>query len=336
MGRQAGVQRWALDAGASCTDAQQRLAHWQAVVAEAFGPCRLVPDGLQAAGVRLRGTRRQGLQVSDLAYRGLVVERTPADVARIDREFYTLGCPVAGPLVARTGGRELLIAPGALYLVNQCLPYRASTPAGYRNRSITLPAEALRQREPRLGPVHRLALDDGTPRAELLMHYLQHLASGIGGWSDAELSALTQSLLDLVVLLLVRQDRAWASGAEPGVRLAHRERALAHIRLHLGDPDLQPADIAAACGVSLSYLHQVFRASGTSVGQALAAERMAAACRLLADPACAALPVGRVGARVGLRHAAQFSRLFKAHTGQAPRDYRVLRLAPVPGIRASE
>lgn len=306
--------------------AASRLQVWEETLQHTFGPCRIVPDGLDELSGTLRCSERLGVQISELSYRGQVVERRSAEVARVKDEYFTLGVPIAGGLTARSGGREVVIAPGAVHLVNQCTNYRASTRNGYRSRSIVIAADALRRREPRLDPYYRVALDEHTPRAAMLVHFLGHLEAGMASWSDTEFMSLVESLTDLVALLVIRQGRAWLSQAEGSVRLAHRERALAYIRQHLSNPALRPEGVAQGLGVSLRYLHEVFRHSGSSVEQCIYAERVKAACSLMQQVTQQAAQkqrtIAQIAAQVGFAQAAHFSRSFKAQTGLSPRAFR--------------
>lgn len=45
----------------------------------------------------------------------------------------------------------------------------------------------------------------------------------------------------------------------------HLALAKSFIVRHLGQPDLAPADVAEACGVSQSYLHRLFANDGATV-----------------------------------------------------------------------
>jgi AraC-like DNA-binding protein len=311
-----------LEYSTASTPRSERLQHWHQIAERVFGPCHIEPDRESELSGSVRSVERCGVRISDLAYRGQIVERRASDIAKVEHEYYTLSFPLAGPLWARSAGQDVTVTPGALFLVNQCLPYRASTKTGYRSKSIVLPTDALRQRETRLDPWYRIALSEPSPRAGLLLHYMNHLEAGLGQWSDAELSGLMESFTDLVALLVLRHERAWLSEADASVRAAHHDRAVAYIRQHLSDPALRPESVAAGCGVSLRYLHQVFRHAELSVEQRIYTERVRAACTLLQQASHRDRPISQIAWQVGFTQASHFSRTFKAHTGVTPRAFR--------------
>ncbi|MDX3229193.1 helix-turn-helix domain-containing protein [Streptomyces sp. ME19-01-6] len=109
-------------------------------------------------------------------------------------------------------------------------------------------------------------------------------------------------------------------------------RASAFVRERAGEPDLSPAAIAAAHGISPRYLHRVFQQHGTTVSGYVKRLRLDRCRRDLADPGLGHLPVHAVGARWGFPRAAEFSRAFRADTGMPPGEYRSLvqRSAVVP------
>lgn len=90
--------------------------------------------------------------------------------------------------------------------------------------------------------------------------------------------------------------------------------------------------IAQAVGVSEKRLARVFQASlGMTVFEALRAERMEVAKRLLRD---SVLDIGHVAAEVGYPNAANFATAFREHVGTAPSSYR--RRNRWPGSRPGE
>ena len=67
-----------------------------------------------------------------------------------------------------------------------------------------------------------------------------------------------RQLVDLLVLALKDDERTLTAGGS-SVRAAH---LLAHRDFRsrrFGDPDLDPETISQACGISMRYLHEVFR-----------------------------------------------------------------------------
>ena len=87
-------------------------------------------------------------------------------------------------------------------------------------------------------------------------------------------------------------------------------------------PGLAPAYVAAACGISLSYLHEVFRAAEMSVEECIFDERLRVARRLLTDPRRRGTPIQTLCYEAGFSDPAHFSRKFRARFGLTPGELR--------------
>ena len=99
------------------------------------------------------------------------------------------------------------------------------------------------------------------------------------------------------------------------------ERARNDVESRLGDPALQPADVARRQGVSRRYLDSLFRQGlGVSLADYIRNRRLDGAARdllVLTD-----LPSWEIGARYGFRDASHFSRVFRQRFARSPSRYR--------------
>jgi AraC family transcriptional regulator, positive regulator of tynA and feaB len=86
---------------------------------------------------------------------------------------------------------------------------------------------------------------------------------------------------------------------------------------------LDPPQLAAAMGVSLRRLQELFHERGRHISDYIWERRLEAAARRLADPACAHLSIGMLAYGCGFASQAHFARRFKARHGLAPREYRI-------------
>jgi AraC-like DNA-binding protein len=114
--------------------------------------------------------------------------------------------------------------------------------------------------------------------------------------------------------------------------LLQRERALAYMRHHLSDPELDVDRIAVGCHVSRRTLYRLFEGTGQTVTMHLRTIRIAAAQRLLANQAD--LSVDSIARGVGFVSDAHFYRSFRAITGVTPGEYRQLAQQGAADLRA--
>jgi len=141
---------------------------------------------------------------------------------------------------------------------------------------------------------------------------------------------LSHCLLELFVLSLEGNEAVLGSLTTKAVKQAHLTRVERFIRTNLTRPDLTPQLIAANCNISTSYLHQLFRSSGSSVGRWIRELRLEACDQDLRNPNCKNA-IAEIAYRWGFSDHAQFCRHFKSHFGMAPRDRRAeAREGPPP------
>jgi AraC-like DNA-binding protein len=138
----------------------------------------------------------------------------------------------------------------------------------------------------------------------------------------ASQDAMMQAIADLYVAVVRSKVD---SAAAPSL---HLTRARAHIEEHLADVLLDPAGVASACAISVSYLHKLFSATGESVTDYIRERRLQGVWSDLRRPEFAALTVAAVGRRWGLTDPAHLSRAFKLRFGISPTEHRTRSLGP--------
>ncbi len=108
------------------------------------------------------------------------------------------------------------------------------------------------------------------------------------------------------------------------------QRAKAHVEANLGDPTLDPPQLAAAVGVSLRHLHQLFHEHDQNISDWIWGRRLEEAARRLADAGYAHLSIGTVSYACGFTNQAHFSKRFRDRFAHTPSEHR--RAALMPGI----
>lgn len=99
-------------------------------------------------------------------------------------------------------------------------------------------------------------------------------------------------------------------------------RIQSYIVAHLHNSDLTPGAIAAAHHISVSHLHRLFQVDGVTVAAWIRQQRLARACRDLADPTLRTVRVHHIAAQWGFTHHAVFTRAFRTAYGIPPSEYR--------------
>ena len=98
-------------------------------------------------------------------------------------------------------------------------------------------------------------------------------------------------------------------------------RLIACLRRHIDDPELGPDEVAAGCGISVRYLHELLRDTNMTLGQWIRDTRLQAAMEDLQNPADRRA-IGEIAYARGFTDQAQFSRAFRARFGVTPKEAR--------------
>ncbi|HEY2520151.1 MAG TPA: helix-turn-helix domain-containing protein [Streptosporangiaceae bacterium] len=240
------------------------------------------------------------------------------------RRHLTMEGPALVALAVQTGatagfeqlGQEHQVRPGQLMLNDLTAAYRygwrgdgGSCAFQLPHELLGLPVGATRAAAPRLA---------ASPLYELTRTHLAQLHRHRGELEhDPSARALGRATLELVRALILSA-AAPAAPAAPDTAAELRERAIAYIDVHLSNPALTPAAIAAAHHVSVRQLYKVFALGRLSLEQTIIGLRLEAARRELARPGHPALTVSEAARRCGFANLSHFARRFRQRYGISP------------------
>lgn len=217
-------------------------------------------------------------------------------------------------------GRQRVVPPGELLVVDLSAPYDFSW-SGHGAAGclqvpfdrLGLPVDVVRRAAPEVA---------ASPLYPMVTGHIAQLArdpAAVAG--DASAAAVATASIELARALLGSASR---SGRHSRQVLAETllTRIRAYTRLHLADPDLTPAVIAAAHNISVRQLYKVCAEAEFSLEQWVITERLHRVRQELARPDRRHLPIAGIARGWGFRDVTHFSRRFKARYGMTPRQWR--------------
>ncbi|MDN0196956.1 helix-turn-helix domain-containing protein [Streptomyces sp. S.PNR 29] len=303
----------------------ERWDLWQDVTSRTHVPNLLRSDDEDDFRATLRLLPLGEAQISLLAFPHLEIVRTQRAIRRFDPEAYQIQCLLEGECGAAQSGREAAVHAGDLVLVDTSLPYEARhipSPGPVSSVVVTLP-RAMLPLPPRA--VRRL-LAAPVPLSHgmggVLYRWLTDVAARADEFTEADVPTLASVTTDLLASVLGRCLEAEDTLAPESRRRALHTRIRDFIDQHLTDPSLSPALVAAAHGISVRYLHQLFAEEGETPAAWIRHRRLERCRRDLADPRLQNRSIQSVAARWGFPDPATFSRAFRRAYGMTPRDYR--------------
>jgi AraC-like DNA-binding protein len=303
--------------------APERLAFWSNSSFDAYLPVQVRSPAREQFGARMWGYELGPVSLFRIAAAPNTMMRSWRAIAACDPECLHLSVVLRGQIAAAQEGRTGLARSGDLisYETSHPVVFRADQP--YESVVIRVPKPLLGREETRICKLTAVGIqgDGGVPRAAIA-----YFLALLGGLEDSTITAADAPNTIDCVLDLVRALYAAPATAEGPARLLTRTEILLRIQsfieANLGDPELDPEEIARASFISTRYLHKLFEAEGTSVCRWIRMTRLERCRRDLLDPALADETILSIASRWGLPGPQHFSRLFRSAYGCSPSELR--------------
>jgi AraC family transcriptional regulator, positive regulator of tynA and feaB len=311
---------------------RERFRRWRDVCEGRIVPMaqNLVGDGPFNAVIE--GVTVGGLDFTKFALQNLRAETTPQMLRHENNktDYLFMSLVLSGSVGASQYDCSSTDRTGDFSVRDTNAPWTIEHSGYSEVLAIQIPRDRL---ESMLGSTRRFAgltVDGNLPTATLARSFLGSLMREGDRLTPETAERMTAVGIELVVASLAERLAMDTPKALHGTLILHR--ANAHIAAHFGDPELDPPQVAAAAGVSLRHLQELFRQEGRNVAASIWLRRLETAARRLTDPACLHMQVGEVAYRCGFADHAHFSRRFRDRYGMSPRDYRQTALSHLAEI----
>jgi AraC-like DNA-binding protein len=302
------------------TPSQDRSRFWHETIAATYFPLDLTFRAAAQFSGELSSWELGSVSLSRLTSEALQYRRLSHHFKAERDEHFLVTVPACSEIYFAQGGKDVRCHPGGFILERSHEPYEFShdDPADLWVLKVEAKALGLRLRAPdRFCSLQFNAAEGAGGLFADMLHLIPGRFNAMG--FEAR-ETVGKQLIDLLVLALKNDERTLTSGAST-VREAHLTRIESMVRRNLGDTGLDPQAIAAACGISTRYLHELFRDTNQTLGSWIRDQRLEACREALADRANRQ-SLAEIAYRFGFGDQAQFSRAFKAHYGAAPKEYR--------------
>ncbi|PCH74823.1 MAG: DNA-binding protein [Rhodobacteraceae bacterium] len=296
-----------------------RADAWNRVIAESYFPLDLSFRDKQRFNGRLERATLGHVGFSRLTSQPASYERRATHLCNAREEEYLVTLPRSAPVEFRQLGRDVRCDPGGFIIERGDEPYRFRYEKPNDLFVLKVSRKALSERVRDPDRFCARVIDATSGSAALFASMVAHVHARLPELGASAGELLGRQMLELLGLALDDAGGPTDNGASV-VRAAHLTRVERFIRANLKHPDLSPGFIAAGCGISTRYLHDLFRDVNGTVSQHIRDQRLIAARDRLA--ASGSVRIADVAYRFGFSDQAQFSRLFKARFGVTPSDFQ--------------
>jgi AraC-like DNA-binding protein len=277
---------------------------------------------IQFSSEAFRGSIRHrevgGISICRFAHNVREIEQSRPPENGDQRRHFMLIMQLGGHSEIRQSGSDMALAAGELAIIDSFRPF-ATRFQGMSTQVIAyLPASEMTlsgTSSPLSRPCH-LSSREGI--GALARSTLLTMARSAEMFADDD-AIHARQMLTGVVRRMVERDRRALCETMPALP---DRRIRAFIDARLGDPELNPAQIASGCGISLRRLHRAFADTPWSVCGWIRHRRLERCRQDLADPGQEGVSITQIAFRWGFNDAAHFSRSFRETYQESPRDLR--------------
>jgi AraC-like DNA-binding protein len=309
------------------TPERERFAIWRESVFRSFAPLTVERSPDQEFASAIDARLFDGLSTIDITGSGYSMRRTVSDIAAASAEFYLAFQVMEGPIEVETAQGSQTFRPGDIGIGAPdtawgMAPHRTR----YRTRNVVIPRALV---DPWLMPGASIAavhLPASRGFNALLGDFMSSLTTHAEGLSPVEIAAASQTLGRLMAVAGGFDPEQAEAGAS-AVGAARLDQARGLIEQRFAEPDLNPARVAKALGISLRQLHLLFEPTGRSFSERLMLRRLQECHARLSDPTALTRSITEIAFDSGFENLQTFYRAFRRTFGMTPGDVRAQVLA---------
>lgn len=256
----------------------------------------------------------------------LCYERYSSHSACEDTDYFIIPLPESGHIHFKQNGREVNCQPGDFLIEYSAEPYIFGYNSHARITAFKVPSKLLRERINSPEDYCAVRFSGSEPGAALFMDFFKSIYRQIGNLDrgfdnlcyDAR-TKLSNQLIDLLALAIDSRGNNSAA-VESSTQQAHLQRILRYINENLNSPSLTVEKIAGQNGISVRYLHQLFRRTGSTVSTWIRNRRLEECYQALSDTSKPKPVISELAYKWGFSDQANFNRLFKSKYSMTPRE----------------
>jgi AraC-like DNA-binding protein len=259
--------------------------------------------------------------LTDVFGRSQHIVRNHRHIALLDKDSFYITFPSRGSLLVEQSGKQQVSTTGTAVLFDAAAPYHLRCCDYTQSMYVEMPRSILIDRCPidKLESVPAFNFADGLGWA--VAEFCKIAAFEADSIGNDVAPKVAMEIADLLALCIDAE-----LNREPtGESLSNKFRLQSlksYIESRLDDPDLSPEVIAKDNGISVRYLHYLFKGTGNSVSEWVRERRLEKCHRKLTSTKFDGDSITDIALSLGFNSSSHFTRLFKQKFGMPPRSAR--------------
>ncbi|MRV70490.1 helix-turn-helix domain-containing protein [Duganella sp. FT92W] len=309
----------------SSVSPSERVDFWRDVIGEKIIPVDFKVGNRQDFSASLEWARIGDIEVMNLQVSAHSARCGQAASSRDGNEGMIFHFMRSGVGESVQDGRRTMLASGTGVFCSGARPFSLEFPANAELMVLQIPRAALARTVASLDRIANQDLACNNPLFPLVTSYVQQLASTACGMTAGAADRVSRNLIDLVGAMVSESIQQSAFDLSE-CRTAALTRLHAYIEEHIHEPELAPAGVACALGLSQRYINKLLEAEGTSLGRLIWLRRLDLIAADLRSAAMASRSISTIALTRGFNDLAHFSKKFRQHFGASPREYRAMKM----------
>jgi len=300
--------------------AKERLDYWHSLVGNIFADSgfECEEDARETFRGDVWNQRSGSLDIFEINAVAHAVHRTVEDTTN---PAIILTMQLEGEGYISQDGRDDVLKPGDFTLFDSCRPFDLRFRGPMKQYVVRIPWQSVNQQLISPKRVAGLSIRGNQGMGHVASTFIQSFIKEVPRLDQPEVNSLCHSLIDIVnASALSTLEQRSRNTTNYSTFQIHRIRLF--IEENLRNPDLSPALIAAASGISQRHMNKLFEAEGISIGRLIWERRLEKCRQNLVDNRLAGKSITEIAHSWGFKSSSHFSRTFKERFGISPREAR--------------
>ncbi len=307
---------------------KHKFAFWREAVCDAYVQLDCQCERPADFNGSITLNRMSRLSTSFVTGSQQLVRRRQRDVARADEESFLVSLQIAKQGVISQCGRSALLQPGDFTLYSSTDRYSIDLQDAFQQLVVQVPRDTLLGHLPDADRLTGITVSGQSQIGAITGNSVLRLVETLNTASDAVRHSAQTAIIDLLVTGLASLGDTRFELSQPERQILIRADAL--IQANLGDANFNRHALAAAMGMSVRRLGEIYGLDGRSISATIRKMRLARIAEDLTSPHCRRMTINEIALKWGFGHHQSLTRNFRAEYGKPPREYRRQASEAVP------
>lgn len=299
---------------------EDRFAYWREAVCDSYVLLDCQCERPEKFDGEILLNRMSRLSTSFVTGSKQLVHRRKKDISRSSEASFLISLQLTKNGVISQCGREAYLEPGDFTLYSSTDRYCIDLPDGFRQLVVQIPREELLGRLPKADLLTGMTVSGKNVIGSVINDSVLRLVSTIDQSGEAVRQCIQDTIVDLFVTGLASLDGSRHELSKPEQQIMLRADAIIHSNLH--DPGFNRHKLAAAMGMSVRRLSEIYQMDKRSITSTIRDMRLSKIASDLTDDRYARQTINDIALRWGVSNQQNLIRNFKDRFGMTPGTYR--------------